>query len=608
MRKKMILFFLVSVLLLLDCSQQTYAGTRKKKSETTTRDYGYQITSYGLNIDVSKDNVYHVTEKLDVRFGKKFSEMKCQIQKNNLLTLGDDSKFFQDVKIENVKCQETDISVSEGKEDYILSLKEKKKHYTISYDYKVKNRVQGKYDYFFYPVLNHQWDAQSMEDFTLHVQMPEKVERSSVSVLGNSQGDQVFNSMRLSVKENVIYMYMQNKMPITEKEQILMAVKLKGGYFQKNTEDFVLTYVPIGVFVIASFLLFLSFLYWRKIKSTKHIQTYIINDPPEGFHCAEAAYIYEGEIQTTEVGALVLELAQKGYLEIKEDDRYGREAEFALVKKKEYDGESEEERVFFNAIFKEKDYVKNNDVFNSFYHTSEQVGEMVRKEYEGKVFEKDNRMIRKASVGLSIILGLVNLLVGFDVIQAGEWNLLFIGAAVIQMVLYGVLVSILLICIHYITLRDGSGKFNKRTLIPSVLCVIALNIFFWKLKGMYYFVFLYMLLVQILVLYLSDHSVKRTEYGENMYERVAGFHAYLDSVSKEQVNDMIQRNQDQFSKVLPYLFVFQLDGKWKREFGDLTIQLPEWFKKINGDSMEQFGQFLTFLGIVIMQMNDSITD
>lgn len=608
MHKKRLLLLFLSIALLLSCSQPAYAAKRKKaKKAKEVADYGYMITSDDVNITVSKKNVYHVTERIDVKIGDKFTQMNCRIQKKNVLTWEDKTTYSQTVEVDNVKCKEGDIKLSEEKDAYILSLSEKQDHYTISYDYKVKNHSEENYDAFFYPLIQNQWDAKSLEDYTVHAILPDVVERSKVSLLGKSQGNEVYNAMKLSIKGNVVYIYMENKVVIAGDEQILLAVKYPDGYFQSTWIEQLFAYISWGVLVVAILLAFIAFLYWKKIKSLKHIQSPMVNEAPEGFQCAESAYIYQGKIHRTQVAALVLELARKGYLEIKEDNRYGREAEFALVKKKEYDGIDQEEEFFFNELFKKKEYVKNDDVFNSFYQTTEKVAEMVQGDYEEKIFEQDNRKIRRICVSLSMILGCINMIAGVFLIYNGKINVLHSIIMIVQVLLYIAFIKFFAKSVSQLFLKTNSKKFHNKTCIAFGICTLVLFLLSFHLKGIHCIVNMYMILIQGIVLYFSEHSMKRSKYGENMYACLEGYRIYLDSIQKQEVEALLEDEQkERLSYILPYVYVFQLDEKWEKEFGELTLDLPVWFKKISGDTQETLDEFLKFLGIMITQMCDSI--
>ncbi|MDE7422722.1 MAG: DUF2207 domain-containing protein, partial [Lachnospiraceae bacterium] len=95
---------------------------------------------------------------------------------------------------------------------------------------------------------------------------------------------------------------------------------------------------------------------WIKYGKDDAIVEIIEFHPPEGYNSAEVGFLYEGSAETKSILSLLVYLANKGYLEISETEKnelYKKTKSFKLTKVKEYDGDNEFEKIFFQGLFKD---------------------------------------------------------------------------------------------------------------------------------------------------------------------------------------------------------------------------------------------------------------
>ena len=118
------------------------------------------------------------------------------------------------------------------------------------------------------------------------------------------------------------------------------------------------------MFVLIAFYLWLK--YGKDDKVVETIEFY----PPKGFNSAEIGYMYKGYVDDSTIISLLIYLANKGYLKIeqtKKQDSFNNKG-FRFVKLKEYDGDNENERMFFDGLFENGRFLATEKLlYNRFY-------------------------------------------------------------------------------------------------------------------------------------------------------------------------------------------------------------------------------------------------
>lgn len=124
--------------------------------------YDFTIDSYHVEMKVTKQNTYRVTEKLKVNFNVRRHGIYRDIPLLNHIERKDGSKDTVMAKLENVSCSDSFSSSRQvsGSTDYCrlqIGDKNKKiigeKEYTISFDYVMGNDVLTGNDELYYNII-----------------------------------------------------------------------------------------------------------------------------------------------------------------------------------------------------------------------------------------------------------------------------------------------------------------------------------------------------------------------------------------------------------------------------------------------------------------------
>ena len=88
---------------------------------------------------------------------------------------------------------------------------------------------------------------------------------------------------------------------------------------------------------------------------------------------------------------------------------------------------------------------------------------------------------------------------------------------------------------------------------------------------------------------------KKTEKGNKLYAKLAGFKEFLRLVEKDRLREFLKQDENYFDKVLPYAIVFDIADKWKDKLEGLDIPPPQWYS----------GNYTTFSTLAFMNSLDN---
>jgi uncharacterized membrane protein len=73
----------------------------------------------------------------------------------------------------------------------------------------------------------------------------------------------------------------------------------------------------------------------------------------------------------------------------------------------------------------------------------------------------------------------------------------------------------------------------------------------------------------IIIMIFGALMTKKTEKGNELYRKLAGFKEFLRSVEKDRLREFLKQDENYFDKVLPYAIVFDIAHTWKDKLKDL---------------------------------------
>ncbi|OKZ57193.1 MAG: hypothetical protein BHV99_02305 [Clostridium sp. 26_21] len=339
------------------------------------------------------------------------------------------------------------------------------------------------------------------------------------------------------------------------------------------------------MFVLIAFYLWLK--YGKDDKVVETIEFY----PPKGFNSAEIGYMYKGYVDDSTIISLLIYLANKGYLKIeqtKKQDSFNNKG-FRFVKLKEYDGDNENERMFFDGLFENGRFLATEKLlYNRFYRTLDEIKNNIdTKENENKIFDLKASKFRKLfKIMIILVFIIITTIIIKPIIEySGGQNLfeLFFTLFFQGIGMYLWLTSEM----------EKVPRFLKIFRFISGLLFVGIPMFKIVLPALYnnpmYLKSYIIGIICIIVLLLFTNIMpKRTKYGNEMLGKIRGFKRFLETAEKNQLEELVERNPEYFYNMLPYTYALDVSKIWMEQFETIAFKEPDWY-----EANENFSTFMT---------------
>lgn len=543
---------------------------------------GYVIESYDIDMKVNENNTFDITETIGVNFieDNKHGIFR-KIPLYNTIIRQDGSKSTNKVKISNISVNDS-FKTSYEDEYQVLKIgsSDKKisgrKTYVIKYNYDIGKDPLKDEDEFYFNLIGDEWDT-SISDITFSITMPKEFDESK---LGFSSGYK-FTTNDYNVNYTVIGNTIEGFLDedLYSGQAFTVRIILPEGYFVGASSDFsFLTLIEIGISII---FVIVALGLWNKYGKDEIAVETVEFYPPDGMNSVDLAFIYKGYSEQNDIISLLIYLANKGYLRIEEfKEKKSNLKNYKIIKIKEYDGNNEDERKFFNGLFNSKDEVTKSDLYNEFYLTVDSINQNVnRKENQEKIFEKAS--LGKRMIFIVMIAIVFFFMGGLSIIKLGN----------IEVIAYIIFILVALLELVY-------KNSNKWIIFISSLTFI-MSIFFAKytdiiLDRIYLVKFIIESICLVLLIFFLGVIKKRTKYGTEMLGKIKGFKNFLETVEKPQLEELVMENPEYFYNVLPYTYVLGISNKWIEKFKDITLKAPSWYYGYENFESYSFYRFLNF--------------
>ena len=286
-----------------------------------------------------------------------------------------------------------------------------RKAYTISYHYDLgRDRFQN-FDELYFNIIGTAWDCK-ISNVKFKITMPAEFDQTKLGFSTGSYGFSGYdNDLSFTVTGNVISG--TYKGVLKARQGITVRCELPDGYFSE-AKDTMITQIIVRciIIVIATIL---GIVVWATIGKDDPIVETVEFYPPKGMNSLEVGYFYkEGRAEKKDVVSLLIYLASKGYIKIEETEDDGvisKKKSYKIIKVKEYKGTNQEEKDFFNGLFRHGDTVTKKDLQYKFYTTVDSITNNLRKENKDKVWTKESRK-KRWWVALSIIVIFITTITG----------------------------------------------------------------------------------------------------------------------------------------------------------------------------------------------------
>ena len=556
---------------------------------------GYSITAYDVDIYVTEGNILKVTEKIDTNFRSAKHGIIRSIPLTGSVSRSDGSKGPFRAKISNIKVSDNytkTTSFTNGQKLVELKIGDAdttlrgNKSYTISYDYALGDDKVSDYDELYYNIIGTQWDT-TISNVTFSIHMPKDFDTSKIGFTHGTQGSSQTDGITYEVDGNTITGKYNSK--LDSYNGLTVRIELPQGYFVIKDYQKYIDYAVIALFIG---LVVITFVLWLRNGKDKPVVETVEFYPPEGLNSAELAQVYKVKTSGEDVTSLLIYLANKGYLKIKEEDKKGIISTYkaiTFVKLKEYDGENYSEKTFFDGIFKYGDEVPISKLEDKFYITQRKIVNHINsKKNIEKVIDKKSISARSVTTILELVVLIIIWLI-LGIIIGDMYSLLFALPFVLLALLMvkGSIELFITKKVSAIALGIIGVFLGLGFLYCSQLTILIENDIFSSADKL---VFEVGIVSIILLSILEAIMPARNEYGTKMLGKIRGFKRFLETARKEELERLVEENPSYFYDILPYTYVLGVSSKWIKKFEAMNLRSPDWYDSANAFTVSDFGR------------------
>ncbi|MBR1668569.1 MAG: DUF2207 domain-containing protein [Bacteroidaceae bacterium] len=565
---------------------------------------GFYYKNYRFDAVVHQDNVWEVTETIDVFFEEprhgiyryipltfslehdvsKDEGMEQRVNQGQVVQ--DWRKFNYKSEVEDFKVDGWEYSTEDGNDrNWVVRIGSSSKEvtgeqrYVIHYKYVYREDRRPDYDYIFHTILGTDFN-EPIENFSFRIEfekpLPANIQKL-LEVYSGAYGDKKNAVENLTIKatKNVITGKAIN---IPPNHGITIYAKLPEGYYEgARSVNHVFHYIAFSITLMLIVLIIFYLFKTKRNIPTKVIEFY----PPDDISSAEVGTIIDGSVDSIDIASMIPWLAGQGYISIKEEEQsalFGKKTETTLTKLKDLPKNAPTyQKKIMKILFGNGDTADLN-------HLGEQPSAV-----EGfkKALKDSFKGERKLSsykwaplllyvallLSSTCMLGTNSVIEDFDlnewVFAVGLWACPFVVGAAVRL---------------YDSSKDLFGSKWKRflTFIVKAL-VMAAICFFYSQFVTYGSPFTSWMVVALFVIcFLLCEFIGRfnvdTDYRVQMIGRLLGFKEFIKTAEKSRLESLQQEDPAYFYKVLPYAMVFDLSKKWAKLFKDIEVEKPDWYE------------------------------
>ncbi len=562
--------------------------------------YAYKtfvIDHYDVYIKVNENNTLEITETINAYFNQASHGILREIPIVNKISRLDSTTSSLYTQLYDLSVSEK-YTFSKSNGYYTIKIGNSNKtisdehKYVIKYTYNLgKDPLKDK-DELYFNIIGTDWDT-AIGKVTFKIEMPKEFDSNKLGFSAGSLGS-TYNAL-VNYKVNGTTITGSYKDILRPNEGLTIRCELPEGYFVNaklnvNVRDYIWVLIPIVLLIIG---LVCWFKYGKNDKVVKTVEFY----PPKGLNSLDVALIYKGKVKAKDVTALLIYLANKGYVKISDNPDKKKKNDFVITKLKDYDGHVKEERLLLEGLFKKnKNNVTSKGLYNSFYSTTNKILNSINNEESvNKVFESKPKYLKFLHYGLAILSYII--ITAFVLYNYGN----------IAMLIVAVLFPLIaLIVFNSVVLNEDSDLPSKIFCtiwsaffgIP-VFCITVIPCLIYDR----YNLICYMVgIICSLVIYkMYKYYLKRTSYGNELYSKIVSFREFLITVEKEQLEKMVNEHPTYFYDILPYTYVLGISNKWIKKFDSIHLQAPEWYSSDNFN----YHTFNVFMSSTVHSVNRS---
>jgi len=509
----------------------------------------YFIEKLNNTITVTKDRHLIYDESIDLSFEDKIARLYRYIPVRHIYKIN---------KIRSTKYVES--SLENGFNKVIIKDKnqfEKYQNVKLSYQYNLGKDYSRGYDSVNVFIVDN-YNA-AIKEINFNINLKDTKNIKSIIFYKNNK--------IIKVKYN------KNKDSITgvlkdipSNTSIKMSIILKDKYFE-NTKSIIDSGLLLSiVFPLLSLMVTVIIVLTNKKPISKKLDIKQL----ENYSTLEVGYLYNNKLDNQDIISMLLSLASKGFLNIK-----NLNGEYILYKVKDYKGNNQYEKELFNNIFKEKTIVKEKDFIKKDNSFMDEIKTKIDKVYKTKFY---NNFINRYFI--IIILNIISLyIVNTRILTAYDYSYYIIGN-ITTFIIYIVLL---------VLVNIDMKKIEKFLTILTIVVFYTLLLYFVIIPSLiisklYILIYVLCILCTSLILYLYVTIPKRKIKSNKLLKLITRL--------KKDIEDK-NINRNDYYDLLPYTYAIDSYEEFIRLYND--IKPPKWYEDNETDYLKAYSNIKTLL-------------
>lgn len=554
-----------------------------KAAENVSYDSNMKTEKYDVDVVISEDGSYTVTEKIAVKFlNPRHGIYRYIPNKGKIITADKNEKqkkllYFADIKVleSNTTCEKSsengNIVLRFGDEDTYV----KNKTYRFTYRFTPRYEDESFHSIYF-NIFPTGWQNRIPAGSHFSIQFPKKTDVSqlkfSYGAYGESKNGE--NILNLWIDETNHQLSGTLKKKLDLGNGITVYGEMEEGYFSQYHQS----HMDKVVFAAALAVLVLALgLYFKFGKDEKIIPS-IQFQPPEGLDSAAVGYIIDGTIGNEDLISLIIYWADHGYLRVEEK----KKGKVTLYKLKDLKKDAPGYQTYlFDALFDGKDSVKISSLQYKFADHLHNAKDKLKYYYKDQIYTKASKAVRMVMLlvipipfGIFLLMmGYYNYIGGFGIfLEIALW-LLFLAGAVIS-------------CITVDKWYAISASARKVRIAISVILtggsILGYGAYYiWKTAqgDMFNYRWLYAVIaaVSVTAVVLVAFMKKRTDQCIQWMGYLSGLRDFIETAELDRMKVLAKDHPEMFYHILPYAMVFGLSDVFAEKLEDLKIPAPDWY-------------------------------
>ena len=540
-----------------------FVATRPVSAVNT--EAAYELTKYDVTTVVNKDHTYQVIQKISVNLPSDLTQLSFIIPKGNFkvedLTLDDSATTAQKV----------------GKQQYVnitdpTVLKEGSHTYTIKYTIVEYQDRSSENDLFYYNALLPDWKV-PIGTLKIKVQFPDDFPWSDMNYYAGQFGaSNTVSDLVYEANEEEKYVKITGSR-IPENYAVTIKAQLPDGYWENAFSRDWTAYIIPG---FGALVLLVCFILWLLFGKDPKVKRSIVAKPIDEIYPSDISFLYENKVRVKDLIALIVYMAEKGYLAISEY----QPKKYRFLRLEEPKGEEKYIRNIYNTLFEgvyEKRYLDSEEICPRMRYVMRDFAMSIEAGFSDKsmaAITGRSRLCRFICVLLtSLAIGCIPI-----VRELYQYTDIPIGESALVVALSAVMLS--LVCIGY---NHKYNKDNQHYAFDMIArsaglgIIIAYELYkFWQDTGLWLIAVLSIPIIVGAILFCI-YMGARGKGNAEMTMKLSSLRKWINNAGPKQLAPLQFDDKNYYYSLVPYALEFSSLETWAKAFRGIHIDPPNWY-------------------------------